>query len=252
MGIKERRTKLLLTIILFSDFSTSALKTSFSSFTLSDKLQRAVDLTLNQKTRGTIAGLLKEGEIEKGDQENTYRLSIKGFYTICLNFPFFRFLIDRWDGVWRILSYEIPEQKRDLRDRLRREVAGWGLGPWHRSFWITPHPIIDNLKDLVSQKEEEQYIQAFEAKHVFGERTVLIEKVWKKNELDASYRSLFKKWHEILSTEIDKVEKLKNVISEYINILRTDPGLPKELVGDKWIGFEGYTIFKEIRGILLA
>ena len=252
MGIKERRTKLLLTIILFSDFSGSSLQTSFTPFTLSDKIQQAVDLSLNQKTRGTIAGLLKEGEIEKTEEENTYRLTTKGFYSISLKFPFFRFLIDRWDGVWRVLSYEIPEKKRDLRDRLRREVAGWGLGPWHRSFWITPHPIIENLKELVSQKEEEQYIQAFEAKHVFGDREVLIEKVWQKKSLDSSYRALFKKWHEILSTEIDKVEKLKKVISEYINVLRIDPGLPKELVGEKWIGFESHSIFKEIRGILLS
>ena len=37
---------------------------------------------------------------------------------------------------WRIISYEIPEAKRELRDRLRREMQGWGLGPWHRSFGL--------------------------------------------------------------------------------------------------------------------
>ena len=45
---------------------------------------------------------------------------------------------------------------------------------------------------------------------------------------------------------------MKEVIGEYVNLLRVDPGLPKELVGEKWIGFEGYTIFNEIRGILLV
>ena len=150
------------------------------------------------------------------------------------------------------MSYEIPEKKRDLRDKLRREVAGWGLGPWHRSFWLTPHPIIKELQDLVSGKEEEKDIQAFEADHVFGERSILIEKVWGKEELDKKYRNMFKKWHIILSEDQEKTEKLKKVVLEYIQLLREDPGLPSELVGENWIGFESFNIFKEIRGILLT
>jgi DNA-binding transcriptional regulator PaaX len=55
-----------------------------------------------------------------------------------------------------------------------------------------------------------------------------------------------------LSGEKEKIDKFKQVVSEYIPILRIDPGLPKELVGESWIGFEGWNIFKEIRSILLS
>lgn len=281
MGIKERRTKILLSLFLISDVN-------FSPTNFDERIQKVFDLTLNEKTRGTVSGLIKEGMIEKSEfkgietgkdlenrnemrEEKTstsidqfpnqhqspystsqYSLTTKGFYELCLQFPFFRFLKDKWDGKWRIISYEIPEAKREIRDRLRREMQGWGLGPWHRSFWLTPHPIIDNLKNLVSGKEEEKYLQAFESEHSFGDREILIEKVWKKSELDKSYRELFKKWHTILSGQADKVDKLKKVVGEYINLLKIDPGLPKELLGEKWIGFEGWSIFKEIRSILLS
>ncbi|MEM4649683.1 MAG: hypothetical protein QXP78_03340, partial [Candidatus Bathyarchaeia archaeon] len=60
------------------------------------------------------------------------------------------------------------------------------------------------LKDLVSQKEEEKYIQAFEADYAFGDREILIEKVWEKTNLDKKYRELFKKWHDILSSNEEK------------------------------------------------
>jgi len=169
-----------------------------------------------------------------------------------LEFPLFRYLKDKWDGKWRIISYEIPEKKREIRDRLRREMQGWGLGPWHRSFWLTPHPVIETLRQLVSQKEEEKYIQAFEAGHIFGDREILIEKVWQKSALDKNYREMFKKWHDILSSEGEKTDKFRKAISEYVNLLRLDPGLPVELVGEKWIGFEAYNIFKEIKSILLS
>ena len=245
MAIKERRTKILLALYLMSGVE-------FSNVSLDEKTQKIFDLSLNQKTRGTLSGCIKEGVIEKSNNQNQYKLTNNGFSELCLEFPFFRFLKEKWDGKWRIISYEIPEKKRELRDKLRREMQGWGLGPWHRSFWVTPHPILPTLKSLTSQKEEEKYIQAFEADHTFGDREFLIEKVWGKSNLEKSYRELFKKWHEILSSDVEKVDKLKNVISEYINLLRQDPGLPKELIGESWIGFEGWNIFKEIKSILLS
>ncbi len=131
-------------------------------------------------------------------------------------------------------------------------MQGWGLGPWHRSFWLTPHPIIEPLKELVTGKTEEQYIQAFESEHSFGNRDVLIEKVWGKSLLDKKYRELFKRWHDILSRDGEKVQKFSKVIHEYITLLREDPGLPIDVMGEGWIGYEAMNIFKEIKSILLS
>lgn len=253
MGIKERRTKILLALFLLSDVN-------FSYVSLNEGLQKAFDLSMNQKTKGSLTDLIKEGLLEKEsnaqagkkDSSHVYRLTQKGFDELCLTFPVFRYLKETWDGKWRILSYEIPEKKRELRDKLRREVAGWGLGPWHRSFWVTPHPIIGNLRALVSQKEEEQYIQAFEASHVFGATDILIEKVWQKSALDKKYREVFKRWHDILSRDGEKMMKFERIVNEYVSIIRLDPGLPSELLGKSWIGYEAFNIFKEIRGILLS
>ncbi len=257
MMVKDRRTKILLSLLLLSK--------DLSYVDFDSKLQKIFDLSLNQKTRGTLSGMIKEGLVEKfqtpevkvqgganKEEVSQYKLTEKGLNSLNLTFPYFRFLNDKWDGKWRIISYEIPESKRDLRDRLRREMQGWGLGPWHRSFWLTPHPILNNLRDLVFGREEEKYIQSFESSHVFGDRNVLIEKVWGKSDLDKRYRETFKKWHDILSKEGDKIAKFCQIVESYIEILRQDPGLPRELTGDKWIGFEAFDIFKEIRSILLS
>jgi len=248
MGIKERRTKIILSLFLLSNVE-------FSEILLDENVQQMFDFSLNQKTKSTLTSLVKSGEIEKGtskDEVPAYKLTKKGFYSLCLEFSSFRFLKESWDGKLRIISYEIPESKRELRDRLRRAMQGWGLGPWHRSFWLTPHPVMTTLSVLVSGKQEAQYIQAFEADHVFGDKATMIEKVWGKSALDKKYRELFKKWHTILSGDGEKIVKFTNVLKEYVTILREDPGLPKELVGDSWIGFEAMNIFKEIKGILLS
>ena len=251
MPVKERRTKILLLFFLIRD-------TSFEYVSFTPTLLKMFDLTLNQKTKGTLTAMLKDELLEKGeasqneDELPQYKLTEKGFYELCLEFPSFRFLRDEWDGMWRIISYEIPENTRHLRDRLRREMRGWGLGPWHRSFWMTAHPVISALRDLVYGKEEAQYIQAFESTHMFGDMDVLVEKVWGKTELEKQYKELFKYWHAILSKELSKEDKMQEVIYEYIKTLRDDPGLPTTLVGKKWIGYEAFSIFKEMRGILLS
>lgn len=246
MGIKERRTKVLLTLFFLSDVT-------FNPITLDESIQTVFDLSLNQKTKSTVNILVREERIKKSESNSsTIWLTEKGFSELCFTFPSFRYMKEKWDGNWRILSYEIPEKKRDLRDRLRREVVGWGLGPWHRSFWLTPHPVIDQLRQLVSQKEEEQYVQAFESKHVFGDKNILIEKVWQIAALDKEYRGLFKQWHDALSQDKPKLEKMRQVVNSFVDILRKDPGLPPELIGSKWIGFEAFTIFKEVRSILLS
>ena len=251
MGIKDKRTKILLALMFLGG-------EELTPVSLDKKIQELFDIPFNQKTRGTISSLIKEGVISKEEKEEgekketgVYRLTDFGFNQLCLRFPFFRFVRGDWDGYWRIISYEIPEKMRYLRDRLRREMAGWGLGPWHRSFWLTPHPIMANLKKLVANQEEEQYIQAFEAKHSLGKREILLEKVWGKTSLERYYRRLFKEWYTVLSEKIDKKTKFMRVISAYVEILKNDPGLPKELMGEKWIGFESWGLFKEIKSILL-
>jgi DNA-binding transcriptional regulator PaaX len=117
---------------------------------------------------------------------------------------------------------------------------------------MTPHPVISTLRDLVYGKEEAEYVQAFESTHMFGDMDVMVEKVWGKNVIERTYRELFKEWHGVLSKELTKEEKMREILYSYIKILRTDPGLPPSLVGKKWISFEAFNIFREIRGILLA
>lgn len=246
MGVRDNQTKILLGIFLLGSekFEPVKLDETFCSLT---------DLTINERTKGFLSSLVKESYLEKVENNNekpSYKLSDNGFYFLCIKFPFVRFLKDEWDGKWRIISYEIPEVKRHLRDRLRREMEGWGLGPWHRSFWLTPHPVIENLRDLVLGKEEEQYVQAFTADHSFGDKTVLIKKVFKIDDLESQYKNLFKKWYEVLSTNLDNTEKFKKVIVEYVEVLKTDPGLPVNILGSAWIGFEGWRLFNEIKSLL--
>ncbi|MFA6005809.1 MAG: PaaX family transcriptional regulator C-terminal domain-containing protein [Patescibacteria group bacterium] len=243
-AIKERRKRILLTLFLLGRDSGHNI---FSS-----EVKHVFSLPADSpRSRGTIRLMLTDKVITKEDT-GVFRITEDGVKELSLAFPFVRFLVFPWDQKMRIVSYEIPERKRSLRDSLRREVSGWGLGPWHRSFWLTPHPITEELKRITDNEQGAEYVQAFEGTPVLGDPKILLEKVWGISKLEEQYKKIFKKWHEVLSTDTTKKEdKMKQVVELYLDILKTDPGLPKELVGKTWIGFEAFDIFDEMRKILL-
>jgi len=243
-SIKERRTRILLTLFLLDKDKPHLLS--------SKNLQQIFSLPLESpRSRGTIRLMLTDGVIVK-HSEGLYQITETGIKELALFFPLVRFTVFEWDSLYRIISYEIPEKKRQLRDSLRREISGWGLGPWHRSFWLTPHPITADLERLIKNTPWQEYVQAFEGRPVVGEVKVLLEKVWGIAGLEQSYRGVFKKWHEGLSdSTLSKEAKMKLIVDHYIELLKVDPGLPRELVGENWIGYEAWDIFQEMRKILI-
>ncbi len=45
-----------------------------------------------------------------------------------------------WDGLWRMVIFDVPEKDRKLRDRLRRRLEKEHFGQLQRSVWISPDP----------------------------------------------------------------------------------------------------------------
>ncbi|MGH8018538.1 MAG: hypothetical protein ACREIA_09645, partial [Opitutaceae bacterium] len=53
-----------------------------------------------------------------------------------------------WDGRWRMLSFDIPQNEASVRMRLRRRLLDAGFGAVQRSVWITPDPLSDIVADM--------------------------------------------------------------------------------------------------------
>lgn len=46
----------------------------------------------------------------------------------------------KWDGLWRIVFYDIPEHKKAGRDALSLKLRQLGFYQLQRSVWVHPHP----------------------------------------------------------------------------------------------------------------
>lgn len=53
-----------------------------------------------------------------------------------------------WDGRWRVIIWDVPEQKRAQRDRVRTILKKLGFVRIQRSVWVTPHPCRDQIAQL--------------------------------------------------------------------------------------------------------
>src|SRR5262249_40446320 len=55
-----------------------------------------------------------------------------------------------WDGVWRMVIYTVPEERRAERDRARRTLAWHGFGPLGAATWISPHPRLEVVREALA------------------------------------------------------------------------------------------------------
>lgn len=53
---------------------------------------------------------------------------------------------DRWDRKWRLVMFDIPEQKRIARDNIRRLLKELGFKQLQLSVWVHPLPCPEQFK----------------------------------------------------------------------------------------------------------
>ena len=72
----------------------------------------------------------------------------------------------KWDGIWRVVIFDIPEKKRIIRDMFRRKLRHWGFKPWQISVWITKRNVTEQLRKTIKELGIEDWVAILESKNV--------------------------------------------------------------------------------------
>ncbi len=56
---------------------------------------------------------------------------------------------DVWDGKWRIMMFDIPEDNRPLRDAVRRQIKLLGMIQLQKSVWAHKYECLQQFRSLV-------------------------------------------------------------------------------------------------------
>jgi CRISPR-associated endonuclease Cas2 len=82
----------------------------------------------------------------------------------------------KWDGMWRILMFDIAERDRKLRDNLRYKISEVGMEKLQGSVYVFPYPIDDFVSKLYQRyPESTKHVLLVLARSIEGEEQ-LIEK----------------------------------------------------------------------------
>lgn len=185
-----------------------------------------------RQARGVLAKLKNQGCIlkEKKDDDIYYKITDKGEKSIDkLLKPLKQ--TGKWDGRWRLVMFNIPEAKRNLRDRIRRSLVKLGMGILQPSVWISPNDIKDEIEETKKKLNLENTLKYFEVtRNTSLDRTIL-EKSWNLPELEDEYRQFnFKSERILRNIDNDRPSRYtaKKLIFEYALILQKDPIIPWE------------------------
>ncbi|UCB44080.1 MAG: hypothetical protein JSV77_05455 [Dehalococcoidales bacterium] len=169
----------------------------------------------------------------------------------------------KWDGIWSVVVYFIPEEKRQARDRLRQELSWIGYGPLSGATWISPHDLTREVLNIAEDLKIKKYIQIFQSKHQgFADAQSIVSRCWDLDRVHKKYASFIAKYRPKLENHLmflqagNSVEPSQyfverfNLIDEYRRLPYFDPDLPAELLPRNWLRSQADNLFHEYHDLL--
>lgn len=156
-----------------------------------------------------------------------------------------------WDQKWRFVSFSIPESKRSLRDKYRREIEAMGLKMILTGLWITPL----DLKDQLEQKAKDLGIfsnfMLIESSDIStGISQEQLRNLW---PFDKSRQEIYDFINDSTNYLAQKQKisfETKKLIFKYAMILENQPKLPIELFPSDWPQFRAQLVYRKVRRLL--
>jgi|SRR3989344_2243922 len=92
-------------------------------------------------------------------------------------FKYFKIKNKKWDGRWRVIIFDIPQEFHNERNSLRKKLKNLGFYMLQKSVFVFPYPCEEELGDLCSSLNIDEYIDILVAESV-GFKTGELKKLF--------------------------------------------------------------------------
>jgi phenylacetic acid degradation operon negative regulatory protein len=157
---------------------------------------------------------------------------------------------DPADG-WILITFSVPEQRRNDRHVLRSRLVWLGFGQVSGGVWVAPRRTLGELRRMLDRTGLAGYVSLWDARYL-GDAAALVKEAWDLAELERSYRRfldvarpLAEKWR-VEHRQQTAFTDYTRIVSLWRRLPFMDPGLPVELLPDQWIGQHAREVFGEL------
>ncbi|QGQ46349.1 PaaX family transcriptional regulator C-terminal domain-containing protein [Metabacillus sediminilitoris] len=167
-----------------------------------------------------------------------------------------------WDGMWRVLTYSFPEEKRELRNEIRNELNWTGFGVISNSTWVSPNPLEEQVLEMIETYQIEDNIFLFSAASIVShDNQSIIKKGWDLDRISNEYNIFIEKYtpkfeelrekalNNTLTDDECFIERT-NLVHQYRKFLFQDPGFPRDLLPPQWAGTKARELFWNIHQLI--
>lgn len=221
-----------------------------------------------QAVRSTVSRMTRRGmlRIDRIGTRSYYSLTDKSATMIeegAARIFHFHSPRDPWDGQWHLVTYSVPENEREARDRLRQELEWMGFGMLTNALWISPHDYRREIEHVAETLGLCSRVELFTARHDgFADAASIVARCWDLPAINARYIAFINKYKPEYEQHCHRLEtgddlepseyfvRRFNLIHEYRRFPYIDPELPAELLPADWRGTEAGALFRQYHDLL--
>jgi len=150
----------------------------------------------------------------------------------------------RWDGLWRMVVFDLPETKSAARKKLRRFLKDSGFGYLQNSVWISPDPLSEITRELSALAKDVESLVTLEARPAAGETDAeIVAGAWDFDRINRRYQQCLKVLSQLPhaqpkaagpARELRRWAQLEK--AAWIEAVSADPLLPDQLLPASYLG----------------
>lgn len=143
-----------------------------------------------------------------------------------------------WNGAWLLVAVRVPEDRRDVRDRLRTRLAWAGFGSLGGGLWISPHVDREGeLREVVAREAAAADVLMFSAEQLGDAEAVqaLVAEAWDLSAIAGAYHTFL----EAVRAKVPDDERARfaahtAIVHDWRKFPFVDPELPPSLLPANW------------------
>ena len=152
-----------------------------------------------------------------------------------------------WDGRWLLVVLRVPEERREVRHRMRTRLAWAGFGSLGGGLWISPH--VERERELADAGGDESGAElvSFHGRlGALGDPARVVGEAWDLDAVAEAYRVFTARFGRMAPRGPEAVFRAQTLlVHEWRKFPFLDPDLPDGMLPARWPRERAHDLFHE-------